>query len=159
MLTLQEAADFFAASAARCEEELSGIVTAVVTDAAVRARGYIGNYQEGWLMGWERLSSATLYGFQHPSGGWIFGKEDLGYSPPDNPLLREGDMRDSIEFRSEGMFGETGSDSKIALYQEMGTPGALYPIPPRPFIAKGMMEAAYELEPLAETVAMSLLVP
>lgn len=159
MITLFEAAAFFRASAARCEAELSFVVVEVIDDAAARARQYIGQPQSGWPMAWEPLSGATVDGFRHYSGRWIPGKAELGYGAYERPLLREGDMRDSIEVNALGLFGEVGSDSKIALWQEMGTPGAAYPIPPRPFLAKGMMDASYRIEELAGSVALDLLVP
>jgi len=52
-----------------------------------------------------------------------------GYSP-DEPLLRTGDLRDSISHQVEGLEAAIGSDSEIALYQELGTKT----IPPRPFL-------------------------
>ncbi len=159
MITLQEAAAFFMASAARCEAELTVVVATVVADAAERAKGFIGSPQTGWPMAWAELSSATVEGFRHPTAGWIPGKQELGYGGYESPLLRTGDMRDSIEFNVMGLWGEVGSNDKKALYQELGTPGALFPTPPRPFLAKGMMDAAYTIEPLCEAVAASLLAP
>lgn len=55
--------------------------------------------------------------------------------PADEPLLRTGHLRDSIESRVEQGFrldveGVIGSDNEIAVYQELGT-GT---IPPRPFL-------------------------
>lgn len=161
MFTCGEVAEFYRLAALRCEEELSAVVATVVQDAAVRARGFIGHQQSDLFMGWQPLSSATVFGFHHPQMGWLPGKADLGYgSPPDyDPLLREGDLRDSISSESAGLEGMVGSTSKIALYQEIGTPGAEYPIPPRPFLAKGLMDAAYEIEGLAGEVAIGLLMP
>jgi phage gpG-like protein len=86
---------------------------------------------------WDPLSDATLYGFHHAAGFWIPGKVDLGYSPPDNSLLREGDLQDSIEVTVREGEAEIGSNSDIAIYQELGTPDALYPIPPRSFLGRG----------------------
>lgn len=161
MFTCGEVAEFYRLSALRCEAELSGVVATVVDAAAVLARGYIGHQQSDLFMGWQPLSSATVFGFRHPAAGWIPGKADLGYgSPPDyDPLLREGDLRDSIGSETAGLEGMVGSTSKIGLYQEIGTPGAEYPVPPRPFLAKGLMEATYEAEALAGEVAIGLLVP
>lgn len=159
MLTLAEAAEFFLASAARVEEELSVVVATVVADAAERARGFIGQPQTGWPMAWSPLSSATIDGFRHWQGFWIAGKQERGFGGYESPLLRTGEMRDSIEVNVVGTWGEVGSNDKKALYQEMGTPGADYPIPPRPFLAKGLMDASYTIEPLIELVSASLLVP
>lgn len=159
MITLFEAAAFYRASAARCEGELGLVVLEVIEEAANLARGFIGTPQTGWPMAWAPLSGGTVEGFRHRSGRWIPGKEELGYGGYERPLLREGDMRDSIEVNALGLFGEVGSNSKVALWDELGTPGAEYPIPPRPFLAKGMMDASYLIEELAGEVAMGLLIP
>lgn len=91
------------------------------------AKAEIGHYQDaaGPLAEWAQLAPST-----------IAEKEALGYAPPDNPLLREGDLRDSIGHKVETHFnlsgGEAaiGSDSDIAVYQELGTGH----IPPRSFL-------------------------
>jgi hypothetical protein len=105
------------------------------------AKAEIGTYQAaaGPFKAWDHLSSATLEGFLHPVAGWIPGKETLGYAPPDNPLLRTGDMRDSIEHvvhvvSLTGGEAHVGSNDDKALWQELGTPNALYPIEPRSFL-------------------------
>jgi hypothetical protein len=159
MITLMEAAAFYRESAARCEEELATVVVTVVERAEVLARNFIGHEQDGWPMAWEPLSTATTDGFRHELGFWVIGKEELGFGGAESPLLRTGTLRDSIDSNAVGLFGEVGSNEKSALYNELGTPGALYPIPPRPFIAKGMMDASYDIEELAGAVAFGLLLP
>jgi hypothetical protein len=155
--TLSEVALHFERAAARCEAELSAVVHTVVTRAGIMARGYIGHDQ----VEWEPLSSATVNGFRHERGFWVVGKEALGYGGAESPLFRQGDLVNSIDTEVNGLEGYVGSDSKIALYQEMGTPGARYPIPPRPIFAKAMAEATQpeELELLAEEVLQTLMVP
>jgi|SRR5580700_6092350 hypothetical protein len=155
MITIAEAAAFFMASAARCEAELAVVVTTVVETAAVLARDYIGREHDDWAP----LSTATTEGFRHELGFWIPGKIELGYGGAESPLLRTGDLRDSVGFQGDGLYGIVGSDSKVALYQELGTVGARYPIPPRPIFAKALIEAAAGAEILAEDVIVSLLVP
>ena len=67
----------------------------------------------------------------------------------DTPLLETGKMKQSIEMAApfrEGntVWGSVGSNSDIAVYQELGTSR----IPPRPFIslaAAGQEKAVYEL--------------
>lgn len=102
------------------------------------AKAEIGTYQNaaGPFPAWDPLSEATLQGFSAPGIGHIPGKEELGYAPPDNPLLREGDMRDSIEHTVEGNTAVVGTNDEVALYQELGTPNARYPIPPRSFLGR-----------------------
>lgn len=156
MITCGEYAEFLRVSAARVPEILGEVTSAVVISAAERARGYIGNDQDGW----DPLSGATLMGFRHWRGMWIPGKIEEGYSPPENPLLRTGNLRDSIEAEVvEPTLGIIGSAEKTALWQELGTEGADYPIPPRPFLAKGMLETMPEAEALLEAAAVALLVP
>jgi hypothetical protein len=105
------------------------------------AKAEIGTYQAaaGPFQAWDQLSSATLEGFLHPVAGWIPGKETLGFAPPDNPLMRTGEMRDTIEHvvRLVSLTGgeaHVGSNDDRALWQEIGTPNARYPIEPRSFL-------------------------
>jgi hypothetical protein len=157
MFTCLEVAEYYRMSALRCEAELSGVVATVVETAAVRARSYIGKKQEDWAP----LSTATIFGFHHPAAGWLTGKDDRGFSGPDyQPLLGDtGHLQESISSEVDGLMGIVGSDDKIGLYQEMGTAEAEYPIPPRPFLAKALMEAEVDIEALAGDVAVSLLIP
>jgi hypothetical protein len=90
------------------------------------AKREIGHYQDaaGPFAEWPALAASTLA-----------EKTRLGYAPPDNPLLRTGEMRDSIGHavdhigmgRAEGV---VGTNSEIAEYQELGTSK----IPPRSFL-------------------------
>lgn len=84
------------------------------------AKGRIGEYQEaaGPFPQWAPLADSTEY-----------EKARLGY-PSDAPLLRKGDLRDSIRHEVDGKEAIVGSKSDIAEYQEFGTKT----IPPRPFI-------------------------
>ena len=90
------------------------------------AKAEIGNYQDqvGDIVGWAELAQST--------------KDDRvrqGYSEND-PLLRDGTLRDSIESKVEmptpsiGVV-QTGSPLAVAEWQEMGTKR----IPPRSFLA------------------------
>lgn len=115
------------------------------------AKAEIGTYQSaaGPFPAWAPLSDATLDGFYHQGGFWVQGKEDAGYAPPDNPLLREGTMRDSIQHKVEGHFagsqGVVGTNDPVAVYQELGTPNATYPIPPRSFLGRAAYVKAHEV--------------
>jgi HK97 gp10 family phage protein len=84
------------------------------------AKRQIGHYQPevGPFQDWAPLADSTEA-----------EKARLGY-PSDAPLLREGDLRDSIEHEVVGLEAVVGSKSDIAEYQEFGTDK----IPPRPFI-------------------------
>lgn len=94
------------------------------------AKAKIGHYQPPvWPIfnRWAKLAESTLE-----------QKIRLGYAPPDNPLLREGDLRESIGHAVEGMKLWLGSTSKVGLWQEQGTSNG---VPPRPFISPALVEA------------------
>lgn len=101
------------------------------------AKREIGHYQDqaGQFVAWAELADST-----------IADKERHGYGTPD-PLLRTGDMRDSIERRVEqsGFMGVTkgavGSNSDIAVYQELGTAK----MPPRSFLGGAAFRKADEV--------------
>jgi hypothetical protein len=95
-----------------------------------RAKEKIGEYQEqaGPFAAWAPLAAST-----------IEDKQNQGYAPPDNPLLRTGEMQESIEHKVKGNEGHVGSDSDVALWQELGTDK----IPARSFLGG----SAFELEP------------
>ena len=84
------------------------------------AKSEIGTYQDavGPFPAWPALAESTED-----------QKEKSGY-PLNSPLLRTGEMRDSIEHEVSGNEAVIGSKSDIAAYQEFGTDK----IPPRPFI-------------------------
>jgi HK97 gp10 family phage protein len=90
------------------------------------AKARIGVYQDGTgpFVTWALLADSTEA-----------EKERLGY-PLEAPLLREGDLRDSIQSETDGNKAVVGSTSDIALYQEMGTEH----IPPRPFLGPAAFE-------------------
>ena len=89
------------------------------------AKAEIGHYQgeAAPFKAWDALAERT--------------KKDRvrkGFSE-DEPLLRTGGLRDSIEVVAEGAEASVGSALKVALYQEMGTEKDGSPhIPPRSFL-------------------------
>ena len=92
------------------------------------AKAYLGHYQTGRVgpFGpWAPLAQATLD-----------DKLRQGYPTP-SPLLREGDLRDSIEHEVDRRRLTVGSAEPVAAYQEFGTDT----IPPRPFIGRSMAQA------------------
>ena len=97
------------------------------------AKHRIGEYQDeaGQFPAWKDLAESTIQ-----------DKESQGYAVP-APLLRDGDMRDSIEFRCTADRVVIGSASKVALWQELGTSGPNagpdgYHVPPRPFLGPAL---------------------
>ena len=89
------------------------------------AKKAIGKYLPGY--NWPELAAATQE-----------ERVRLGFSR-NKPLLRTGDLRDSIShvvgYEGKELVGYVGSPLKIALYQEMGTGR----IPPRPFLSASLM--------------------
>ena len=85
------------------------------------AKKMIGTYQPAYppFQAWAPLAPST-----------IADKTAKGYAPPDNPLLRTGDLRRSIQ-RSVGKDeASIGSNADVAVWQELGTSR----IPPRSFL-------------------------
>ena len=71
-----------------------------------------------------------------------------GYTPND-PLVRTGTLRDSIERESVGPVAVVGSKDPIMGYQEFGTSK----IPPRPVFEIGLTESQDEVGEIAGAVA------
>lgn len=98
------------------------------------AKDRIGHYQaaEGPFHEWAPLADSTEY-----------DKARQGY-PTDAPLLRKGDLKESIQHEVEGAEAVVGSKSEIAEYQEFGTKT----IPPRPFIGPAAFANKDKIEAL-----------
>lgn len=71
-----------------------------------------------------------------------------GYSE-DEPLLRSGELRDSIESEVVGLAAIVGTKSEIGLWQEVGTSHT----PPRPFIGPAYLR---KIDPLMESLNVVL---
>jgi hypothetical protein len=83
---------------------------------------------------WPQLSAATQA-----------ERERKGYAP-NAPLLRTGELRDSIEYTIiDHEEGQVGSDLDIAVYQELGTSKVV----PRPFLEPALKEMAPHIADLA----------
>lgn len=96
--------------------EASEAVSHHVTEQAARivqtdAQDRIGEYQgrAGPFAAWRPLAPSTVE--DRISQGYL----------PNEPLLREGTLRDSIVSEARGNQAVVGSGSEIALYQEVGT--------------------------------------
>lgn len=87
---------------------------------AEEARAEIGTYQDqaGSSPAWAELAEATKR--QRAAQGWT----------ENDPLLRSGELRESIEVSVEGNEAAIGSNSPIAAFLEFGTSR----IPPRSFL-------------------------
>jgi hypothetical protein len=105
------------------------------------AKSEIGVYQEsvGPFPAWAPLADSTEE-----------EKARLGY-PTDAPLLRTGDMRESITHERDGLEGVVGSDSDILVYQELGTEK----IPPRPVMGPAAFTNKKHIERIIGHAAVS----
>lgn len=115
------------------------------------AKAEIGNRQGEAkpFKAWDPLADTTIHGWRgHP------GKEDLGFTPPDyDPLLRGGDMRDSIEHTVKGHEAHVGSNSDVAVWQELGTVN----MPARSFLGGAAVRKKHEVgKVVGRSVAMIL---
>lgn len=112
------------------------------------AKAEFGEYQPqvGSFVAWAPLADTTLYGWK-----WFPGKVDLGYSPPDNPLVREGELRDSISHEVSGLEAYIGSPDERMPYHEFGTAN----MPPRPVLGPAGYKSK---EVIAKLIGAALLV-
>ena len=96
-----------------------------------RAKEKIGEYQDqaGPFIAWKELADSTKA-----------DRSKQGY-PEDEPLLRSGEMRDSIQHTVFDHVAQIGSNSDIAVYQELGTQY----IPPRSFLGGAAAESAEKI--------------
>jgi phage gpG-like protein len=83
----------------------------------------------------------------HEQGNWpplaqstLDDKESKGYPTP-SPLLRDGEMQGSIEHHVADLEAEVGSNSQIAVWQELGTSK----MPARSFLASSAIEKEREV--------------
>jgi hypothetical protein len=102
-----------------------------------RAKKTIGTDQQSW----PPLAPST-----------IAEKIRLNYPVP-KPLLRTGELRDSIEYQVHGNEGCVGSDSPIAVFQELGTRR----IPPRSFLVSSAIASEDRIHRMAAAVTMAAL--
>lgn len=113
----------------RLEDSLAAAMKASAGAVQATAKAEIGTYQTedmGPFAEWAPLAAST-----------VEEKRRLGYADEenDNPLLRRGDLRDSIGAQSDFRSFVVGNPMEIAVYQELGTSRGL---PPRPFLAPAL---------------------
>jgi hypothetical protein len=142
-MTLDDLARMLEASVRSVRQRLEGDLAKIGGLTKAMAAEFIGHE----LPEWQALAPST-----------IAEKEALGYTgqvSATDPLLRTGEMRDSIKVEVEGLEMAVGSHDKVAADQEIGTSR----IPPRPFLALAAMRSIdYAAEVLGET-AVALLMP
>lgn len=110
-MNLTEGAATFVAMGVAYELGIHDALDKACVVIETEAKSYPGEYQPGWAP----LKPETIA--QKATG--------------DSPLLETGEMRDSIEHTVQGRSGFVGSNSDIAVYQELGTSRG---IPPRSFL-------------------------
>jgi HK97 gp10 family phage protein len=108
------------------------------------AKKEIGHYQPevGSFPAWAELADST--------------KEDRvrqGY-PENEPLLREGDLRDSYQHEVKGYEAAIGSDSDIAVYHEFGT----VKMPARPVLGPAAFKNKEKIRAILGAAAFSGLI-
>lgn len=104
------------------------------------AKAEFGTYQDaaGEFPAWQELAQSTQD-----------ERERLGYSA-NEPLLRTGDLRDTISHETRGLAAVIGSTSDVMVYHEVGTSK----MPPRPVLGP----AAYRnKDKIEELMAASVL--
>jgi HK97 gp10 family phage protein len=111
-----------------------------------RAKQKIGEYQQetGPFIAWPELAESTKA-----------DRVKQGY-PEDEPLLRSGEMRDSIGIATslDGLEVQIGSNSDIAVYQELGTQH----IPPRSFLGGAVSDKLPEIKEIIGRAIVTALV-
>jgi phage gpG-like protein len=90
------------------------------------AKDVLGTYEYGW----PQLAESTQK-----------DRERQGFTAND-PLLRTGELRDSIEHSADRHEARIGSNLDIAIYQELGTSK----IPPRSFLKETMVRKIDEIQ-------------
>lgn len=108
------------------------------------AKAEIGEYQAelGPFPAWQELADSTEA-----------EKARLGY-PSGAPLLRTGELRDSIGHEVGRMEAIIGSTSDVMVYQELGTPT----IPPRPVLGPAALHNKETIEAILGAAAVSGLI-
>lgn len=82
------------------------------------------------------------------AGSTMAGRESAGYTA-NEPLLRSGELRDTIESEVIGLAAIVGTKSAIGFWQEVGTDR----IPPRPFIGPAYVR---KIDPLMDAIGLAL---
>lgn len=154
MISIGQLRKHIADAAARVDADLAAATLAHAQFAAETARGYIGHLQgavvtpppvPSYVPAWEPLAAAT-----------VDDKAAMGFTPPDyEPLLRTGEMHESISGTAVGLTGVVGSTDEKAVYHELGTAT----MPPRPFLARAVVETTPLLAMTLGMIGLDLLTP
>lgn len=131
LLSAVEAAAKIGAAAAEIDGGMRELMTLAAERVQAEARKMIGHYQTDIqpFEDWRPLAAST-----------VRKRVKEGY-PPDEPLLREGIMREGIEITVGAFEASVGSNDPVALWQELGTER----IPPRSFLGAAAVRCADEV--------------
>jgi len=112
---------------------------AIVKEIEETAKEEIGVYQPAYgpFEAWAPLAASTKA-----------DRVRQGYTE-DDPLLRSGELRGSIESEVVGLAAIVGTKSQIGLWQEVGTTR----IPPRPYIGPAYVR---KIDPLMESIGRAI---
>lgn len=131
--------DGFAAELKAIDQDIEEVGPLIIEQACRiiqrKAKAAIGNNHEMW----PPLAPST-----------IADKQRQGYATP-APLLRTGEMRDSIQYTVNGDEGAVGSNSEIAVFQELGTSR----IPPRSFLVSSAIASEPRIHRMANAAAVA----
>lgn len=105
------------------------------------AKAEIGVYQDaiGNFPAWDELADSTKK-----------DRVSKGFSEND-PLLRSGELQDSISHKTELVETTIGSTDEVMVYQELGTPT----IPPRPVLGPAVVRNEHKIRRILGEAAVS----
>lgn len=134
-MDLEQFARQLSSASATIATGLEASFRVIVKEIEETAKEEIGVYQPAYgpFNAWTPLAESTKA-----------DRVRQGYSE-DEPLLRSGELRDSIGSEVVGLAAIIGTKSEIGLWQEVGTAH----IPPRPFIGPAYFK---RIDPLMESI-------
>jgi len=130
--------------AAGIEKEIGHGLERAAQAIETTAKEEIGTYQDaaGPFPAWAPLAEST-----------VADRIAKGFTP-DDPLLRTGDLRDSIIHEVEGLEATIGSTDEKMEYMEFGT----IKMPPRPVMGPALFHNAEKVQKLIGNAAVSVMV-
>ena len=137
-LSILEAIGRFAIMAAEAEAARKEALKEAAEIVEEEAKALIGTYDAGWV----QLADTTQA-----------AREKAGHTPND-PLLVEGDLRNSVGHRVDGNRAVVGSNSEVAVFQELGTEH----VPARSFLGSAAHRKAEEVARLMGVAVVEAMV-